>query len=82
MSDVLAFLLLAPLAAFFAAISYGSLKARITGRPHLFAVRVGKRRPGFLIGLVFAWMAFLFAVGAIVSIGHLAGYVNYDAADE
>jgi hypothetical protein len=82
-SDILAGLILTALAGFFAAYSHGQLKARLTGRANAFAPKVGHRRPGRLgAALVFAWLSFLFAAGAIAWFGHLAGFVDYGAADE
>lgn len=66
MTEILAALVLTALAILFAAFSHGSLKARLTGRANHFAPIVGSKRPGSTMGaLAFAWLAFLFFVGAL-----------------
>jgi hypothetical protein len=67
-TQILAGLILAALAVFFAAASYGQLKGRLTGRPNAFAPKIGTRRTSFISSAIaFAWLAILFAGGALVS---------------
>ena len=72
MTQILAGLVLTALTVFSAGASYGHLKGRLTGRANAFVPKVGNRRTGsFTLAIVFAWMAILFAGGAIVSFAGL-----------
>ena len=69
MSDAVAALILAAVAAFFMWCGYGQAKARLTGRAHPSAARIGNERPGsYAAALVWFLLALLFAGGAIVRV--------------
>jgi len=74
MTQILSGLFFAALGAFFAGVTYGQLKGRLTGRTSYFAGKVGNGRVGTFSGaLAFAWLSLVCLTVGIVTFGEGAG---------